>query len=631
MCGIYAIAGDPAVDEAMLERGCDVIRHRGPDDWGFHVDAKHSVGLSMRRLSIIDLAGGHQPIFNEDGSVAIVFNGEIYNFQELRRELEALGHVFKTRSDTEAIVHAYEEWGEGCPSRLNGMFAFAIWDRRNRRLFAARDRLGVKPLYLSHKGDRLLLASELKSMLTHPGFSREIDPKALDLFLELRCVPSPFTIYRDAAKLPPAHYLVFEGGGLRTERLRIERYWEPDYTPDRKMPLEERVRSLLDLLRDSTEKRLICDVPFGAFLSGGIDSSAVVALMSRVLSKPVRTFSIGFKGDPGSELPQARQVARLFNTEHHEHVIEPLDLEELLEGITGYLDEPFADSSAIPTWVVSKLARQHVTMVLSGDGGDESFGGYDNYRYHKLVGLVSKLPGSLRQAGRIAAEGVPQGIPAARNFKRLGRFVGQTFLDPADQWWASRGQFLPDDRRKVYTPWFRETLDGDDKTWFEGLREGAGRWTPLTRFFYLDLKLYLADDILVKVDRMSMANSLEVRSPLLDYRVAEFAARLPEGLKLKGLTSKYLLKHALKEVLPKEVLHRKKRGFHIPLKGWLKEDLAGYARGVLLKRDAAVGRYIRPEFTRQLLDEHSSGRDQSMKLWSLLVLESWHGRYLGQG
>ena len=623
MCGIVGIATDrnKNIDEALLKRMCDVIVHRGPDDYGVFVDSM--AGIAMRRLSIIDLSTGHQPLFNEDRSIAVVCNGEIYNYLELRETLVKMGHKFRTNSDVEVIVHLYEEFKENCVDKLNGMFAFVIWDMKRKKLLAARDRLGVKPLYYTLQNKRLVVASELKSIVEDKELVLSLNSHAVDLYLQFQYIPGPHTIYKEVKKLLPGHYITYCNGTVE-----IQKYWDIDFTGRKITDPEEAVYSLKELLEDAVKKRLVSDVPFGAFLSGGIDSSAVVAYMSIMLDHPVKTFSIGFKGDHNDELVHAKKIAKIFGTEHYEYVVSPPDVQNLLPRLVESFDEPFADSSAIPTFLVSEIARKHVKMVLSGDGGDENFAGYDNYKYYSLVHRINALPNWVKELALSVSGRFPDHINEDSLTRKAKRFLAQTALDTPEQWAASRSQYSPLEKENIYSPEFKARLDSEKTDSFmNDYITRSENWNALEKFLYFDLKTYMADGILVKVDRMSMANSLEVRGPLLDYRISEFAASLHPSLKLKGLTTKYVLKKALKDVLPKDILYRKKQGFSVPLDKWFKGELAGYASSLLLDNNSTVQRYFKKGYLENLINEHQAGRDNRHKIWALLNLELWHKQH----
>jgi asparagine synthase (glutamine-hydrolysing) len=620
MCGIAGfIAPHEATDTSrhaeVLERMCRVITHRGPDDQGTLVEG--GVALGMRRLSIIDLAGGHQPISGCGERATVVFNGEIYNFRELQKELEARGHRFQTHSDTEAIVHAYEEYGSSCVDHLRGMFAFALWDERERKLFVARDRVGKKPLYytLTH-GGTLVFGSELKSLLEHPEVGREINPEALDAYLTFGYVPDPLSIFEGVHKLPPGHRLTFSEG-----RVAVEEYWDFRYEPARERRREEDyLEELRALLEEAVRVRLVADVPLGAFLSGGVDSSTVVGLMARASSRPVKTFSIGFNEDSYSELKYARVTAKQFGTEHHEFVVTP-DICHVVDELAWHFDEPFADSSAIPTYMVSKLAREHVTVALSGDGGDELFAGYTRYVVDRRRGGFARLPRPLRR-GLLA--------PLSRNLPHGARgrnFLHNVALDPLERYIDSVSTFTSLTRPELYTGDFRRQLGAAEGAAPARFRDYAARvrtGDAVDPLLYLDSKTYLPGDILTKVDRMSMAVSLEARVPLLDHKLIEFVTRIPSSLKLKGLATKHIFKRAVRGLVPDEILDRPKQGFGVPIPQWINSQLRGRIRETLTDARARGRGLFEPAYVRLLLDEHERGRrDHSAQLWSLFMLELW--------
>ena len=621
ICGVTYFDRERNVLEPEVKSMCDVIRHRGPDDEGWIT--KGNYGIGMRRLSIIDLFTGRQPISNEDGSIWIVFNGEIYNHVELRDELIKKGHKFQTKCDTEAIVHAYEEYGEECPKKLNGMFGFAILDLRKRILFLARDRLGIKPLYYYHDSRKFAFGSELKSILQVPNIPREVDLRALDLFLTFEYIPSPYSIFQGIRKLPPGHSLTLKDG-----RINIKEYWDLNFD-ETEVPEGELCEQLLELFQDAVKIRLMSDVPLGAFLSGGIDSSAIVAMMSRVMDRPVKTFSIGFKEDTYNESHYAQQVADHFNTEHHVEIIEPNAL-ELTEKLVGFLDEPFGDFSIFPTYLVSKMARKHVTVSLSGDGGDELFAGYDTYIANKAGRAYERLPGLLRSAMHPILNRIPPTEKKKGLINRAKRFVEGMEL-PADLEHTRWMIFLQEaEKNKLYSNDVQDMLNGSDS--FEFIRNYFNRVNtsdPLNRQLYVDIKSYLVDDILVKVDRMSMATSLETRVPFLDHRFVEFSATIPSRLKLQGKNTKYLLKKAMEDVLPPQILNRGKEGFSIPIKNWLKEDLKPLMLEVLDQQKIKREGFFNANYVEQLKKEHLSGKENhSHRLWSMMVFGIWQDLYL---
>ncbi|HKS27226.1 MAG TPA: asparagine synthase (glutamine-hydrolyzing) [Pyrinomonadaceae bacterium] len=623
MCGIAGFverqreaAPDSRAGHAeVLDRMCRAISHRGPDDQGVMVHA--GVGLGMRRLSIIDLAGGHQPISGCDPSISVVFNGEIYNYRELHQELERRGHRFHTHSDTESIVHLYEEHGAGCVEHLRGMFAFAIWDDRKRELFIARDRAGKKPLYytLTPRGT-LVFGSELKSLLEHPEVERGLDTEALDAYLTFGYVPDPLSIFRGVRKLPPGHHLTYKDG-----RVSVKQYWDFPFEMDAQARSEEDyLEELSALLDESVRLRLVADVPLGAFLSGGVDSSAVVGLMSRHTPQPVKTFSIGFHEDSYSELKYARVAAKHFGTDHHEFIVTP-DICNIVDELAWHFDEPFADSSAIPTYMVSKLAREHVKVVLSGDGGDELFAGYTRYQIDRQRSGFSHLPSLVRR-------GVMRPLSRRLPHGAWGRnFIYNVALDPVDRYIDSVSVFSELNKPSLYTDDFMRELAGLEGAFASYRRVAASVGTnePLDRMLYLDSKTYLPGDILTKVDRMSMAVSLEARVPLLDHRLIEMVARMPAHMKMRGTETKHIFKRAVRSLVPSEILDRPKQGFGVPLQEWINDQLRGRIHETLREQRTRERGLINERYVRLLLEEHERGRrDHSAQLWALFMLEQWH-------
>ncbi len=626
MCGIVGIVHreDRPVDAELLGRMNDAIYHRGPDEDGVYLNGR--VGLAMRRLAIIDLKGGQQPITNEDRTVWIVFNGEIYNFKELKKRLEDLGHTFKTNCDTEAIVHAYEQYGTDCPKHLRGMFAFAIWDERKGELFLARDRVGKKPILYSYINGHFVFGSEFSALLKHPEVGREVDREAIHHYLTFMCVPAPLTAYRDIRKLEPGHFLRFTRDG----EIKTERYWQPDFSKKVKLTEEEAGERVVAILRDAVRVRLMSEVPLGAFLSGGIDSSTVVALMSEVSATPVKTFSIGFEEQDFSELHHARRVAEHVGAEHHEFIVRP-DAMEVLPTLVEHYGEPYADSSAIPTYYVSRETRRHVTVALNGDGGDECFAGYERYAAMRLSERYRKLPGLLRDNIIEQAVGLLPSSELKRSRVRdLKRFLRAASLPPVERYlrWVS----VLDGRAKteLYTDDFlRETAADDSARWLAPWFAKANGAGVVDASLLADTMTYLPNDLLVKVDIASMAVSLEARSPFLDHHVIEFAASLPEGLKLRGLTTKYLLKKALKKLLPAQNLTRGKMGFGVPVGHWFRGEMQGFLRENLLSEQSARRGYFKPEAVRRMVEEHTEGRlDHTHRLWTLLMLELWFQRFI---
>ena len=624
MCGIAGFVESSATNSpftrdenrALVHRMCDVIRHRGPDDEGSWV--ADGVALGMRRLSIIDLATGHQPIHNEDGSVWIVFNGEIYNFPELRRELERAGHRFYTSTDTEAIVHAYEEWGAAAIARLRGMFGLAIWDARTRTLLVARDRVGIKPIYYAEHAGRLYFGSEMKSLLQAPDLPRTIDLEALDHYLSVLYTPRDGSIFKGVRKLPPGHLLTWHDG-----RTTIERYWQVPATETFAGTEAEAVQQLRRVLTDAVRCHLLSDVPLGAFLSGGVDSSLVVGLMAEATSRPVKTFSIGFDEPAFDELEHARRVAQHFGTDHHEFVVKP-DAIEILDRIVSHFDEPFADSSAIPTWYVSEIARRHVKVVLSGDGGDELFGGYDRYVPHpRVVAFDRYSPLAFRGVAAIAAARLPHGTRGKNFLRHVGRDQRGRYLD------AIRF-FGADEKPELLSADIRRQIDGPDPE--TRLARHFDRFSGLpwpSQMMRFDTETYLPEDVLTKVDRMSMAHSIESRVPLLDNEVIEFAATLPASLKIKNGRRKHVLKEVAAALLPREILDRRKQGFGVPLGTWFRGGLRELFADTLLSASSLQRGYFQAPFVRQLVDEHmSQKRDHTLRLWQLVVFEKWHQQYI---
>lgn len=628
MCGIYGIVSrvpDKAVDVVALRRMGQLLVHRGPDDEGCRVD-EHA-GLGVRRLSIIDLATGHQPVTNENGTLWLVFNGEIYNYQELRNVLVSRGHAFVSNSDTEVIVHAYEEYGDRCVDHLNGMFAFAVWDAPRRRLYIARDRLGIKPLYYWVGNGQIVFGSELKTIISHPDVPRRIDPAALDQFLTLEYIPSPRTIFQGIHKLPPGHWLIFDDMGLT-----VEPYWD---IPLRETPQGEAAcaEMLTDMISDAVRMQLVSDVPLGALLSGGIDSSTVVAFMSEGMSIPVQTFSIGFDDETYNELPYARSVATHFATDHSEELLRP-DIAALAEQLVRHLDEPFGDFSVFPTYLVCKLASQSVKVVLSGDGGDEVFGGYDTYVAQYVDQYYRWLPAALRKKTLPALmDWLPPQSAKKGLINKAKRFVEGEAL-PASLQHARWMMFMTDDdKAQLYRPGLQASLNGCTATsLLEGHFQRAKRSDPLAQQQYVDIKTYLVDNILTKVDRMSMASSIEARVPLLDHRIVEFALSLPPHYKLRRGRTKLILKRAMHGLIPEAVLKRPKQGFSIPLKHWLRGPLQPLMTD-LLSTDCIRRRgYFEPRTVNRWMSEHLQGRaNHSHRLWALMVFELWNRQILSGG
>jgi asparagine synthase (glutamine-hydrolysing) len=611
MCGIagflYRDSSRPALlDE--LKPMLDRIVHRGPDDWGHYADGPMSFG--MRRLSIIDLSGGHQPIHNEDETVWTVLNGELYNFLELRPELEKKGHKFYTNADTEVIVHLWEEYGPDLVNHLRGMFALAVWDSRTKELLIARDRLGIKPLYYSETEDGLFYGSEMKSLLAHNAIEKRVDYQAIRSYLELQYVPAPMSVIQGIHKLMPGHLALWRDG-----HLAMREYWDALLQPDHERSYESFKEELEAELEDAVRMRLISDVPLGVFLSGGVDSSLIAAIMARQSSEPVKTFSIGFDYQEFDELRYARQIAEMYQTDHHEEVVSP-DAIGLLPKLVHHYDEPFADSSAIPTYYVSKMAREHVTVVLSGDGGDELFSGYDRYRSMVRYQRINSMFGPLKQPFfSIAAKLAPLSLGKRDALRRLSLPLRDAYRDVVS----------------YFSPmWLNEVApngplsDASPNVDWDSYWENVSNEPFIAQLGYIDTKTYLPDDILTKVDRASMAVSLEARVPILDHKVVELAARIPFEYKLRGNTSKYILKDIMTPWAPKGFLERPKMGFGVPLVRWFRNELRDYVRDRLLSKKARERGLFDMRFVEQMIDHHQSGQvDIANLLWAMLFLEEW--------
>ena len=630
MCGItgiYNFANGGAADGAELRRLNNLILHRGPDDEGIYLDGP--VGLAMRRLSIIDLSTGHQPISNEDGTVWIVFNGEIYNFPQLRAEVEAKGHTFHTRTDTETIVHLYEEYGKDCVKKLRGMFAFAIWDSREKKLFIARDRVGKKPLVYTAQNGSLIFSSELRAVADAKGVKKEINFAALDLYLALQYIPSPHTIYKNIFKLPPAHTLTVQNG-----RVTVEQYW--DLPLEAKPPeisfgeAKEEVRAKLE---EAVKIRMVSDVPLGAFLSGGVDSSIIVALMSKLSSRPVRTFSIGFEEQEFSELGYAAEVAKMYGCEHTEFIVRA-EMADVLPKLAWHYSEPYADASALPSYYVARETRKHVTVALNGDGGDENFAGYLRYVAMRLAHYWDYLPGPAKKAFAAAAEVLPEKNAPFNTLWRAKRFLrSAVFSDFPSRHLKMVCFFGEDEKRALYSPAFLSAL-GEDlsgaKNYIGASYEKAKGLDFVNQLLYVDMKTYLPEDLMVKIDIATMANSLEGRSPLLDHEFMEFCFALRGDWKLRGVNkTKWLLKESFADMLPQSIINRPKMGFGIPLGQWFRGELKGYWQEHCLSAKALSRGYFNEAALRNLWREHQDGkRDHGYRLWALLMLELWHENFM---
>lgn len=621
ICGIFDTYQRNRIDKETLQKMCDVLKHRGPDDEGMFIDK--NIGLGHRRLSIIDLSAGHQPMHNEDNSVWIVFNGEIYNHQELRAKLEKKGHRYYTLSDTESIIHSYEERGDECVNELRGMFAFCIWDAKKNKLLLARDRIGIKPLYYIFKDGRLLFASEIKSILQDKDIAREVNLKALHNYLTLQYVPAPETIFKGINKLLPGHIV-----SCTVDGMEIKKYWEL-YLLKGEIIQSENYYSqrLLELLKESVKLRLMSDVPLGAFLSGGIDSSAVVGIMSQLMTQPVKTFSIGFdvgsedKKEGYNELEYARTISKYFQTDHHEEIVNAKDIYQYLPKTIWYFDEPLADYAGIPTYLISMLARKYVTVVLTGEGADELFGGYERYHGERLIHYYQKIPNLLREE-MIAP--LVKSLPGLSKAKKL---VERASI-PLKVRYTSSCAFDYKQRQNLYTEDFKQEIGQIEfvdvfNSYFEDKLQDY-----LNTIFYTDIKTWLPDDLLMKVDKMSMMTSLEARVPYLDHHLVEFCCNIPGNLKIRGITLKYILKKALRNFLPKEIIYRKKHGFTLPVKIWFKNELQELSK-ILVDSLSQKRGYFNMEFIQQMIKEHQSGvTDHSLRLWALLTLELWFRIYI---
>ena len=616
--------------ESQLAPMIDAQAHRGPDAQGVWSDERCALG--HRRLSIIDLSdAGRQPMANSDGSVLITFNGEIYNFQQLRRELESLGHNFRTRTDTEAIIYAYEQWGVDCLAKLRGMFAFGIWDRRRRRLFLARDRVGKKPLFYAQFGDRFLFASELQGILADKGVPREVDPRAIDAYLGYGYAPAPHTAFKGVYKLPPAHYLILDLKQTGFEK-RVERYWSLDYGPKLRIGEDDACEALREKLTEAVRLRMISDVPLGAFLSGGIDSSIVVGLMAKLSGAKVKTFSIGFKEAAYDETGHARRIAERWDTDHHEFIVEP-DALSILPKLVRHYGEPYADSSAIPTFYVAQMTRRHVTVALNGDGGDESFAGYERYLANYLAERMQSVPG-VAMAARALSRVIPDSINPKSRVRQARRFLAVASLRMAERYPRWLKMFQDEAKPRLYSREFSGLLNGHaDESLFAngscGLPASDLPPDPVDAAMAVDVASYLPYDLLVKVDITAMANSLEARSPFLDHEVMEFAARLPVEIKFRGRRLKHLLKRTFADLLPPENVNRRKMGFGVPVGQWFRGPLGELLQEALLSQQSLARGYFREPEVKRLVVEHLERRaDHSFQLWNLLMLELWHREFL---
>jgi len=625
ICGIYNLDGMPVTADLINKMNSTMI-HRGPDGDGVFVD--ENVGLGHRRLSIIDLSTGDQPMSSNDGQVTIAFNGEIYNFQELKRILETKGHRFITRSDTEVIIYAYVEWGKAFVNKLRGMFAIALWDNRIKTLFLARDRVGKKPLYYYYDEKRVVFASELKAILEVPGIARQMDFKALDSYFSFGYVPSPRSIFKGIRKLKPGHMVRCSSEGFKEEE-----YWDIDMNRfDPGMTEETAIGRLTELFDDAVKIRLVSDVPLGAFLSGGVDSSAVVASMAKLLDgQAIKTSSIGFSEEKFNELEFAKIVSDLYQTDHQEAVVKP-DALDIIDKIVWHFDEPFADSSAIPTWYVSKITRQNVTVALSGDGGDETFAGYvQRYSMNRFEdGIRKKIPSFIRHSFVRGVASIYPRIDALPRPLRLKAFLTNLSLSMEQAYFRDMSfYFSPEDKKALYNADMKKAVNGYSSfSVFKPFFKKNTSPDPVTRAQYIDIKTYMTEDILVKVDRMSMAHSLEVRAPILDHKLMEFAATLPSSLKLNNRESKYILKKINENRLPHDILYRKKQGFSVPLAQWLRKGLRDYINDTLFGQRNGVDEYLNHGYVKKLWESHLKGiNDHSSQIWNIFMFELWRRQF----
>lgn len=642
MCGMCGIVGklhfDPkkTVPESLVRAMSQRIVHRGPDDEGTYCTGP--VGFGFRRLSIIDLSpAGHQPMTNEDGTIWIIFNGEIYNFLELRPDLERRGHTFRSHTDTETILHLYEEYGEGCLAYLRGMFAFALWDSRKQKLFLARDRVGKKPLKYYLADNCIVFGSELKALFADPDVPREIDWEAIHHYLMFQYVPHPLTGFQGIRKLPAGHYLTVTLNPRGAPDIHIERYWRLDYGHKEHLSEGEWQERILEELETSVKLRMISDVPLGAFLSGGVDSSAVVALMAQNSKEPVKTFSIGFTEERSNELPYARMVARQYATEHQEFILKPSAI-EVLPKLVYHYEEPYADSSALPTFYLAEMTRKHVTVALNGDGGDENFAGYPWYWYLRMASTYHRLPLALRKANAA----IIKKMYALFHGRLLhyGVYFTEASMMPQSSLHAeSLSYFNSRERNMLYSEAFSaRTAHWESPLFLDRLYQEAKGYDSVDAALYTDMNSYLADDLLAKVDIAAMSVSLEARSPLLDHVFMELTARIPSRLKMRGRQGKYIFKKALEPLLPRELLYRSKKGFSIPIDAWFKNDLNAYTRELLLDRNALARQIFREDAIQRLIDgykDRSQGGGETWelpgrKLWALLTLELWYQAFFSE-
>lgn len=626
ICGTIDYTNKDNFDENIIHKMCWEMKHRGPDDEGIYIHKQRFfVGLGHRRLSIIDLSSaGHQPMANEDKTIWIVFNGEIYNYKELRMELENKGHIFKSHTDTETIIHLYEEYDENCVKYLRGMFAFCIWDNVQRKLILARDRIGKKPLIYFHGNDRFCFASEFVSLLASGLVEKKINLEAIDYYLTFGYIPAPLTIYKNIFKLPPAHTLILENG-----EVTINRYWQLDYSQKIDISEYDAAEEIIRLLKEAVKIRLYSDVPLGAFLSGGIDSSTVVALMSQLSDKSVKTFSIGFPERDYSELKYSRNIAKRFNTEHHEFIVEPKAM-EILPLLVERYGEPYADSSCIPTYYLSQQTKQAVTVALNGDGGDELFAGYERYQAMLAAEMYQRMPKVAQKIISSFANLLPDSVNPKNRLRRIKRFLDGATLPSPQRYIRWVGIFDDALKRNLYSEDFsRATSQANPQKFTEPFLNSSNGLSLIDSLLCTDTMTYLPNDLLVKVDITSMANSLEARSPFLDHKLMEFVAKLPAEYKMRRFLKKYILKKAVSDLIPQENIHRKKMGFGVPVGEWFRDDLKGFLREMLFSKTSLGREYFKPAVIKKMVEQHiSKQKDYTFCLWALLMLELWHQRFM---
>ena len=626
ICGIVDYRTNSPVEETVLKKMCTDMIHRGPDDEGIFIkNDSPSVGLGHRRLSIIDLyRAGHQPMANEDGRIWLVFNGEIYNYKELRGRLVDKGHIFKSNADSEVIIHLYEDYGKDCVKYLRGFFAFAVWDETKKLLLLARDRVGKKPLIYYHDEKNLCFASEFFALFANGLVKKEINYEAIHYYLTFGYIPAPLTIYENVFKLPPAHLLILE-----EREITLEQYWRLDYSNKINISEHDAAEEILRLIKEAVKIRLYSDVPLGAFLSGGIDSSTVVALMSQLSGAKVKTFSIGFKEQDYSELEYARTIAKRFNTEHNEFIVEPKAL-EILPSLVEHYGEPYADSSCIPTYYVARETRKYVTVALNGDGGDELFAGYERYQAMLISEVYQKFPNFTKNIISNLFRNLPDSTNSKNRLRKIRRFFEAVNLARNQRYLRWVGIFSDDLRDSLYSEDFKKKIQGNDPlNWLLPYLNHPNGLGLLDRLLMTDTNTYLPNDLLVKVDIASMANSLEGRSPFLDHRLMEFVARLPSEYKMKRFIKKYILKKAIKGLVPEKNVHRRKMGFGVPAGEWFRSDLKELLFETVLSDKFFNRGYFNSEAVRTMVYKHINGqKDYALKIWALLMLELWHKRFI---